>query len=316
MNITKYIFIVLTLITLSISSAIVWAQITRTLLVLDMLNVIELPKNFRTTSDPLPVIKGIKWDGMTHLHMAGSGQFSELALKKILQRLNVRRITIIDLRQEPHGFLNGNAISWYGPQNATNAGKTSEQIENNQTHRLDRLADWDVVTVHQILKKTSDAVVAKTKSIEFPVRRVASEMELAQHFHVNYQRIYVEDFHAPIASEVDRFIQIANKLSPHEWIYFHCRAGVGRTTTFMAMVDMMRSAKQVSFHDILARQAAIGGKDFDETPDPDKWKYKFAVERLNFLKKFYEYAHDNNDNFQTPFSATNSQFTNFQKFST
>lgn len=304
-NMTKKILIVLSLILLSISSAMVCGQMMHTLLVLDMCNVPEDPKNFRTTSDPLPVIKGIKWDGMTHLHMAGSGQFSELALKKILQRLNgfnglnVRRITIIDLRQEPHGFLNGNAISWYGPQNATNAGKTSEQIEDNQTHRLDKLASWDVVTVHQILKKTSDAVIAKTKSIEFPVRRVASEVELAQHFHVNYQRIYVEDFHAPIASEVDRFIQIANKLSPHEWIYFHCRAGVGRTTTFMAMYDMMRNAKQVSFHDILARQAAIGGKDFNEKLDPGKWKYKFAVERSNFLKKFYEYAHDNNDNFQT-----------------
>ena len=40
---------------------------------------------------------------------------------------------IVDLRQESHGFLNGNAISWYGTRNAANEGKIGRQIEAEQS---------------------------------------------------------------------------------------------------------------------------------------------------------------------------------------
>jgi hypothetical protein len=61
----------------------------------------------------------------------------------------------------------------------------------------------------------------------------------------------------------------------------------------------MKNAKRVSFEDILARQAALGGSELQELPNQDNFKYKFASHRLHFLQKFYEYAKTNNDDFST-----------------
>ena len=64
---------------------------------------------------------------------------------------------------------------------------------------------------------------------------------------------------------------------------------------------MMKNAKSVAFDDILARHKAIGGKDLTKLPDPHKYKYKFAKERLEFLQEFYIFSRNNQDNFVTPF---------------
>src|ERR1700733_9258506 len=119
---------VVALIILSMS-VLVWAY-ENGQLVLDMRNVPVLPKHFRTSSDPLT--STVNTNGLANLHMAGGAQFSKLALDKILERLASKHVTIIDLREESHGFLNGNAISWYAPADAANAGMTESQIERTQ----------------------------------------------------------------------------------------------------------------------------------------------------------------------------------------
>jgi hypothetical protein len=67
----------------------------------------------------------------------------------------------------------------------------------------------------------------------------------------------------------------------------------------MAMYDMMKNAKYVTFDDIITRQHALGGSDLNEMPQKDHFKYKYATDRLRFLKNFYEYAKSNNDNYST-----------------
>lgn len=270
------------------------------LLVLDMRNIPQLPRHFRT-SKPLAT-KSINWSGLTELHIAGGAQFSRLSLEKILNTLAVKQLTIIDLRQEPHGFLNGNAISWYGPHNAYYEDNTPEQIEAIQTELLSELSSLDTVTANQITKKTEDEESLKTKPIEFSVHAVFSESQLIETYHLKYHRLYVTDFHAPTATQVDQFIELAKQFPENQWIYFHCRAGVGRTTTFMAMYDMMRNAKQIPFKDIIARQHAIGGKDLTQLPSSQRYKYDYAVERMDFLKQFYAYAKTNKDDFHSSFS--------------
>lgn len=274
----------------------------QSILVLDMRNALELPRNFRTTSDDLSKKPEINQEGLAKLYVAGGGQFSKLALQKILERLHAKHITIIDLRQESHGFLNGNAISWYGPSDADNAGKTSEQIQKDQEALLMKLSKEENATVHVILQKTEDLKIADTKPIEFAVHQTSTESEIAEDFHLRYRRIYVQDFNAPTPREVDRFIRMVNELPENEWIYFHCRAGIGRTTTFMAMFDMLFNAKKVSFKDILARQKALGGKDLMELPRESSYKFQSSQARLKFLNHFYQYVQENENNFQTPWS--------------
>lgn len=276
------------------------APINDTVLVLDMRNAPGLPKNFRIS---LPVTgDGLNWTGFDDLRIMGSSQFSKGSFDRVINKYAIKKLTVFDLRQESHGFLNGNAVSWYGPHDAANAHKLPSDIEKIQTGLLDQLSKLNYATVRQILKKTDDERIIKSKPIEFSVHSVVSEQEFITGRHFNYFRFYVQDFHSPSRHEVDSFIKTVNQLPKNEWIYFHCRAGVGRTSTFMVMYDMYRNAKILSFADILARQVAIGGKDLSKIPPKNSYKYKFAIQRLNFIKKFYQYTRTNDDNFKTLFS--------------
>lgn len=303
----KRIGLVILLFVLSLASAFVWAEITKTLLVSDMKNEVKLPKNFRSTNVIPQDKNNIDWNGFTELNIAGSAEFSEKSLPEILQALKVPHITIVDLRQESHGFLNGDSVSWYAPQDAGNEKLTNDQINKSEQARLRLLESHRKVKVYDILSKTDDGFIENTKSNRVTVRNVSSEQSVAEKNNLNYFRLYIQDFHAPKATEVDRFITFYNKLSSNDFLLFHCRAGVGRTTTFMVMFDMLRNAKQVSFDQILSRQAAIGGKDVTELPVPGSFKYKAAVERMTFLKKFYQYAKTNTDNFTTSWTEWNEK---------
>lgn len=237
---------------------------------LDMSNIPQLPKRFRTVADKQNQ-SSINWYGFENLNIAGGGQFSSASFKKIMQVLHTSQIIIFDLRQESHGFINGHAISWYGVQAGENAGKTNQEITADEAFRL------------------------KTLAMQFPANHVCSEQEFirAQHNELKYYRLYIQNYHAPNDHEVNRFVLLARQLHkqyPKAWIYFHCRAGIGRTSTFMVMYDMLQNAKYVSFDDILARQAAIGGKNLAILPDKTSFKYQWAKARLEFLQAFYQYA--------------------------
>lgn len=283
------------------TGTLAWAASAEPLLVLDARNLPALPKHFRTALYPLP--DNVNAEGLSDLYIAGGAQFSKLALQKILHRLGTKRLTIIDLREESHGFLNGNAVSWYGYRDAANANKTPLQIEEDQSRLLADLGQQVNAVVYPILDKTPKGRIAKTQSVEFLVHGVSSEADLVNNARLKYYRIYVQDFHAPSDKQVDRFIQIVKQIPANQWIYFHCRAGIGRTTTFMAMYDMMHNAKKISLANILTRQAALGGKDLSELPPPDNFKYKSAKERLEFLKQFYQYAQENDDDFKTSWTS-------------
>jgi hypothetical protein len=287
MNILKKIFNLIGLVSVTWASTMARADHGRIHLVLDARNAPHLPRNFRVAPE---------------LHIAGGAQYSEMGLQQIIERLQVGNLMVIDLRQESHGFLNGNAISWYGPQDAANAGKSAQVIEADQQKLLMALSEQKNVNVGHVLKKAMTGGIEKTQAIVFSVQRVMSEAELADKFHLKYQRLYVQDFHAPTIAEVNRFIKLVRDLPPTQWIYFHCHAGVGRTTTFMVMFDMMRNAKHESFNAILARQKTLGGKDLTLLPTKTSFKYAAADQRLIFLRNFYEYARSNDDNFKTLFA--------------
>jgi len=270
------------------------------MLVLDMRNAPQLPKNFRAVTDVLP--DSMNTTGLADLHIAGSAQFSRSSLQAILQHLHTKQLLVIDLRQESHGMLNSNAISWYGWHNAENAGKKPAEIEEEQTALLKALGEEEVAVVNNILQKSPDGGIQKVKPIEYMVHQTSSEEQMVTDMKLRYKRIYVQDFHAPSDKAVDRFLEIIRSVPKDRWIYFHCRGGSGRTTEFMAMYDMIHNAKTVSFDDIIARQIALGGKDLTMMPEKNNFKHGWASDREKFIRKFYEYAHDNKDDFKTTWS--------------
>lgn len=95
---------------------------------------------------------------------------------------------------------------------------------------------------------------------------------------------------APRSEEVDRFVAAAAGLPPETWLHFHCHGGDGRTTTFLAIWDMMHNAGRVSVEEIVRRQALLGPLDLFAVGDGSSWAYPFAVEQARFIRRFHQYA--------------------------
>lgn len=283
------------------------SQEPKDVLIINMNNEAVLPRNFRTTKDPF------KFDnqplpsrqGLDLLHLSGSAQFSEKALGVIIKKLeNPESLYIIDLRQESHGFLNGIAVSWYAPRDWGNIGKSLQEVELIEKQLLFNAVKNRHVALHRIVKKDQAGDhLPETISIPLIVKNAETEQEVVFKYGLAYLRIGVTDHMRPSDESVDRFIAFICNLPKERWLHIHCAAGVGRTTTFMAMYDMMTNAKQVSFEEIIKRQWLLGGLNLSRLPDRNKWKYPEAVERLRFLRHFYEYCLTNIDNYQQSWSS-------------
>lgn len=269
----------------------------------------ELPRNFRmcnggfireriNSSEKLP-----DTTGLNGLNISGSSEFSAENLPLLIKKINHTHLIDFDLRQETHGFINGMCLSWYGKYDWADVGLSRAEVLVLEKHKLDSLRNSDEITVTKVLKKekATDTYLAFRDST-FKRESVMSEEELTKTSGIDYFRITIADHRKPLLSNVDLFINIINSLSGIYWLHFHCHAGDGRTTTFMVMYDMMRSAKKVTFGDIIMRQHLIGGLDLTKDDDFPSWDKQYAIERTDFLKDFYEYCRSNDDNFKTSYS--------------
>src|SRR6266496_5358041 len=100
----------------------------------------SLPRNFRTTDDPIRANKGqIPSDtGLADLHASGSGEFTADGLKLLLARTR-GPVTVFDLRQETHIFVNDLPVSWYASRALANVGRSQRAIEADEAARVEAL---------------------------------------------------------------------------------------------------------------------------------------------------------------------------------
>lgn len=258
-------------------------------LIHNAVNETAIPKMFRMSTQVFDD-KEISDAGLSTLNASASGQFSVLGLQTMIKVIPVTDITIIDLREESHGFLNGDGVSWYGYRNWANRGKSLDDIQNDEQQRLQFIFEEKKATV-------------QTKNIpriayEVDVEEVLTEQAVAQAQGVNYIRLPITDHLRPEDSDVDQFLEIVKAFPDSSWLHFHCAAGKGRASTFFVMYDMYRNAKVAACNDIILRQELIGGKDLSEYEDDD-WKTTYAAERLDFLKNFHRYCKDENPDKQS-----------------
>ena len=88
------------------------------------------PRNVRTTDDPLKANDGKtpSTTGLIDLHASGSGEFTADNLRLLLTRMH-GPVTIFDLRQETHIFVNGLPVSRFATRDWANVGRSQTEIE-------------------------------------------------------------------------------------------------------------------------------------------------------------------------------------------
>ena len=249
-----------------------------------------LPKRFRTAQYPLTKAAWTpSTEGLATLRVSGSANPGRNEFKPLLQTLKTAAgqgpVYIVDLRQESHGYLDNETVSWYGKDNRSNVGLSTAAILQDEAQRL-AAAKGKTVTA------TAFGWGKPKGNKTFTVTSTETEAAAVQAAGGRYVRFTLTDMLAPQPDQVDAFLKFYKHLPKDAWLHFHCQAGMGRTTTFMTMADMLRNADRVPVEDIAARQYLLKGVNLLEGGklDSDDWHELAAVDRARFIKYFYDYV--------------------------
>mgnify|MGYP001572673990 FL=1 len=191
-------------------------------LVLDSQNNDNIPKNFRKSSTILNTQnnKDLNLIGLITLNISGSQQFSGNNLPILIKSINTSSpITIIDLRQESHGFINELPVSWANAKNDANIGLTKNQVMLDEYTKLSNI------------KLNVPLTFYNHKNITIIPTKVEDEDHLVNSKSLSYNRITVTDGKIPKDDMVDYFVNLVISQPKNSWFHFHCKQGIGRTTT-------------------------------------------------------------------------------------
>lgn len=215
------------------------------------------------------------------LYISGSQQYTvdflkQEILKKIVAEYDVplKRIILVDLREEPHFMFGRNAtVSVEGATADSYRGLSLKEIMRIENKFSQSLPNY------------------------------FTEKSCAETLGVKYHRFAVTDVTRPEDSDVDEFVKFFKELKIKEkiegekyWLHFHCLAGKGRTTTFMSLFEMLQTAGPdvQSFEEILEDQHRVGGADL-----LNMWYTRSGPAWVSFLRNFYEYAKDQEHGYQS-----------------
>lgn len=214
------------------------------------------------------------------LRIAGGGQPSKTALAHLHEQLGLPDDTplwVIDLRQESHGYLNEDAVSWHGVANAANRGMSAAAVEQDERQRL---ADAVGTNVRAVPMGHYDEAHIPYTFAE-AVTGFATERHIARKSGLGYVRIAATDMHWPEPQAIDDFVRFYRSLpQEHGWLYFHCQAGQGRTTTFMVLYELLERPDCTAY-EAIAHQRTLGGADLS------------SGERYEGICRFAQYVREN-----------------------
>ncbi len=250
-------------------------------------------KNWRDNTDLFNA--AINKTGLDDLWMSGSSApsaagWAEIKSQIIHRTHNENGMWVdLDLRQESHGYVNGDALTLAVDEDWVNVGKTHREVLSAETGWLASLRNQavipDVLTHEQFKEKLYQ------DGAPLSVNQVDSENDVVSKLGFHYVRLTVSDHRAPEPAEVDRFLKLMSTWPKNTWIHVHCRGGDGRTTTFMTMLDILRNAKSVSLDDILTREASVSPYyDLRDIKTDDPILIPYYQARLAFIQQFYQYV--------------------------
>ena len=263
----------------------------------------ELPKQFRSMTDQLPSGPNQPSTvGLNTLNASGSAQFCKGQLQAMLSssRVTPHPMTIVDLRQECHGFLELNqpiygetsiAVGWYADRDWMNIGCDQVSVEVEENYLLYSAWETHQPQINEIKTVDKEGTVCTVDTHPIQIIGWSTEEQHAYAASCGYARLPATDHVRPRDSVVDTFVAFDNANPTNMWLHFHCRGGDGRTTTFLAMHDILHNYPNVALNDILARQHLLGGIDLSSAgSDNTSFKYPYAVERQQFIQNFALYV--------------------------
>jgi hypothetical protein len=137
-------------------------------------------------------------------------------------------------------------VSWYADRDFGNVGQTPAWIRAEEEAQLARIKALPTTQLFCI-NKDDQELVTPTGYCEVTVKSAKSEegvaAAMAPQFRPTYVRLPVTDHCKPGGDVLLQFIKLCDSLSSGDWLHCHCHGGDGRTTTFLALFDMISWAK-------------------------------------------------------------------------
>jgi hypothetical protein len=244
-------------------------------------------------------------------HQLNAQRLGEILEFEVVEHYHPSNIFLVDLRQEAHGFFDGVAVSWYADNDFANVGQPLSWIVEDEAARLAMLEN-KTTQVFEIDKHPPDnriqQRVAPKSYQEIAVAKAYTEATFTASLNntigcaVTYVRMPATDHCAPMDAALDQLRDLWTKIAaePAAWVHFHCHGGDGRTTTFLALFDMLcwkRSndplpsreefaCRQCELFSYCLNPSGCGGYGKCTKPATDDWKLSLAQVRWAVLEDF------------------------------
>lgn len=277
-------------------------------LVIDIESPRELPFNARSSDDKIS--PGVTTAGLPGLNVSGSGQFCIAQFYELQKTLLDRTVTIVDLRAEPHAFINNMAVSWGPLDQLPDVAPTKLETQ----YLAAALAGHNVTATAFAIDGYTRAETWEPIELRIAVREPLTEPELVAHAYWDYVRFGVVDFAPPTDATVERFVRFIAARDPATWLHLHCDSGLGRTTLFLTMIDMMANSSRAPAADLIERQYRLGGTNLRNTSDRNAKRAAGKRARLQFIEDFHRYCRDAAPSFTKSWSAWHRADANLDAF--
>lgn len=200
-----------------------------------------------------------------------------------------RRIVIIDLRQEFHWFIHDRdqwiSFNLFEPDFPYNRKKNTEAIMTEEAKLCQDINCRPYIDILHITQKCTAR--HRQKSETWRIDRKGSpfclteEQLIRKYFPKScfYYRVPIQDHLAPDERVFDRLKKIIEK-HPKDWIYLHCKGGVGRTSLLLLLIDILKHKRYFTFKEYVQRQVNRGGANLW------KKKYRTRLEKIRRLTGF------------------------------
>ena len=213
----------------------------------------KLPRNYRDLEQ-------------FNLLASASAQFNEDELKNIVLKESNKKITVVDLRLEYHGFWKNKEVSF---KNILQNVNSDAKFNYNHNQEKNILLD--------IIDNNYNSLYPNFFSLELTdssnQQEISTEQEICLKNNCNYQRFPMQDHHFPNIEQLQQIIEFIKNIesNPNSKIHVHCAAGRGRTAIFLVIYDILKNHHNSTIQEIFFRHAQLGGADLSNIQNEYEW---------------------------------------------